>query len=58
MPCSTSSVLILTKCHKDTDARWTKKRGEKHYGYKLRAKAATALTCLLYNIFRYVQINK
>ena len=27
------------KCHKDTDARWTKKRGEKHYGYKLHAKA-------------------
>ena len=46
------------KCHKDTDARWTKNRGEKHYGYKLRAKAATALTCLVYNIFRYVQINK
>ena len=46
------------KCHKDTDARWTKKRGEKHYGYKLHAKAATALTCLVYNIFRYVQINK
>ena len=46
------------KCHKDTDARWTKKRGEKHYGYKLHAKASTALTCLVYNIFRYVQINK
>ena len=27
------------KCHKDTDARWTKKRSEKHYGYKLHAKA-------------------
>jgi len=27
------------KCHKDTDARWTEKRGEKHYGYKLHAKA-------------------
>ena len=27
------------KCHKDTDARWTKKRGEKNYGYKLHAKA-------------------
>ncbi len=27
------------KCHKDTDARWTKKRGETHYGYKLHAKA-------------------
>ena len=24
----------------------------------VRAKAATALTCLVYNIFRYVQINK
>ena len=24
----------------------------------IRAKAATALTCLVYNIFRYVQINK
>ena len=23
-----------------------------------RAKASTALTCLVYNIFRYVQINK
>ncbi|MBP3745765.1 MAG: hypothetical protein J6I34_10155 [Prevotella sp.] len=23
-----------------------------------RAKAATSLTCLVYNIFRYVQINK
>lgn len=27
------------KCHKDTDARWTKKRDETHYGYKLHAKA-------------------
>ena len=27
------------KCHKDTDARWAKKRDEKHYGYKLHAKA-------------------
>ena len=27
------------KCHKDIDARWTEKRGEKHYGYKLHAKA-------------------
>lgn len=26
------------KCHKDIDARWTKKRGEKHYGYKGHAK--------------------
>lgn len=26
------------KCHKDTDARWTKKRGETHYGYKNHAK--------------------
>lgn len=26
------------KSHKDTDARWTKKRGEKHYGYKGHAK--------------------
>ena len=25
---------------------------------KASAKAATALTCLVYNIFRYVQINK
>ena len=24
----------------------------------IRAKAATALTCLIYNIFRYAQINK
>lgn len=27
------------KCHKDTDARWTKKRGKTYYGYKLHAKA-------------------
>lgn len=27
------------KFHKDTDARWAKKDGEKHYGYKLHAKA-------------------
>ena len=27
------------KHHKDIDARWTKKRDEKHYGYKLHAKA-------------------
>ncbi len=26
------------KSHKDTDARWTKKRGETHYGYKGHAK--------------------
>lgn len=26
------------KSHKDTDARWTKKRGENHYGYKGHAK--------------------
>lgn len=26
------------KCHKDTDARWTKKRDETHYGYKNHAK--------------------
>lgn len=26
------------KCHKDIDARWTQKRGEKHYGYKGHAK--------------------
>lgn len=25
------------KCHKDTDARWTKKRGERYYGYKNHA---------------------
>ena len=78
------------KCHRDIDARWTKKRDEKHYGYKghtkidknsklieschttvssmhgsfvrtigiARAKASFALTCLVYNIFRYCQINK
>lgn len=27
------------KCHKDIDARWTKKRGENHYGYKNHIKA-------------------
>jgi len=27
------------KCHKDIDARWTKKGDEKHYGYKAHAKA-------------------
>lgn len=26
------------KCHKDIDARWTKKRGETFYGYKQHAK--------------------
>ena len=26
------------KSHKDIDARWVKKRGETHYGYKLHAK--------------------
>lgn len=26
------------KTHKDTDARWTKKRDETHYGYKVHAK--------------------
>lgn len=26
------------KHHKDTDARWTKKNGERHYGYKNHAK--------------------
>ena len=24
------------KCHKDVDARWTKKRGETEYGYAIR----------------------
>lgn len=27
------------KSHKDTDARWTMKRGERHYGYKCHVKA-------------------
>lgn len=27
------------KSHKDVDARWTKKRGENHYGYKNHVKA-------------------
>ena len=27
------------KRHKDIDARWTKKGGEKHYGYKNHTKA-------------------
>lgn len=27
------------KSHKDIDARWTKKRGENHYGYKNHVKA-------------------
>lgn len=27
------------RSHKDTDARWTKKRGENHYGYKNHVKA-------------------
>ena len=27
------------RSHKDIDARWTKKRGEKHYGYKDHVKA-------------------
>ena len=27
------------KFHKDVDARWTKKRGENHYGYKNHVKA-------------------
>ena len=28
------------RAHKDTDARWTKKGGERHYGYKNHAKVA------------------
>lgn len=28
------------KSHKDIDARWTKKRGETHYGYKNHVKAS------------------
>ena len=27
------------KCHKDVEARWTKKRQETHYGYKQHVKA-------------------
>lgn len=27
------------KCHKDTDARWTEKGGERYYGYKQHVKA-------------------
>ena len=30
---------VHKKCHKDTDARWTKKRDETHYGYKQHIKA-------------------
>ena len=30
---------LAKKSHKDIDARWTKKRGEKHYGYKNHVKA-------------------
>ena len=92
------------KCHKDVEARWTKKRQETHYGYKqhvkadvksklidtyvvtdksktrcrvehifgfeegsmkglvvrsiglMRAKANVALTSLVYNMFRFIQI--
>lgn len=35
------------KCHKDTDACWTKKRDETHYGYKNHAKVCgkTKLIC-------------
>ena len=29
------------KCHKDIDARWTKKRGETFYGYKIHVKTST-----------------
>lgn len=30
---------LAKKSHKDVDARWTKKRGENHYGYKNHVKA-------------------
>ena len=30
---------LSQKSHKDVDARWTKKRGEKHYAYKNHVKA-------------------
>ncbi len=33
------STRNTKKSHKDVDARWVKKRGERHYGYKNHVKA-------------------
>ena len=38
------------KCHKDCDARWTKKRQEVHYGYKIHATVCT-VSKLIVNVF-------
>lgn len=35
------------KCHKDTDARWTKKRGESYYGYKNHSKVCARTKVVL-----------
>ena len=35
------------KCHKDTDARWTKKRGETYYGYKNHSKVCAKTKIVL-----------
>ena len=42
------------KRHKDTDARWTKKRGGTFFGYKNHAKVCVALTIFLGG---YIQLN-
>lgn len=42
------------RSHKDTDARWTKKRGETFFGYKNHTNVA--LTNLTYNMCRFTQI--
>lgn len=35
------------KCHKDIDARWTKKRGETYYGYKNHSKVCAKTKVVL-----------
>lgn len=35
------------KCHKDIDARWTKKRGESYYGYKNHSKVCAKTKVVL-----------
>ena len=43
------------KCHKDIDARWTKKRGDTFYGYKNHAKVCrkTKLITERYEVMDY-----
>ncbi len=57
------------RSQKDTDARWTKKHGKSHYGYKnhvnvdrrhklVRARARIGLKNLAYNMRRLVQLER